>query len=354
LCARNWVEYLKALLLEDYNRLVYTDVPEPALEPGEVLVRVAACGICSSDVAGMDGSTGRRIPPIIMGHEAAGTIVELGPAVTGWQAGDRVTFGCAVHCGQCAYCRRGLINLCDNRRWMGVSAPGARKHGSYAEYVAVPQQILVELPNALSYQAASLSEPLSVAAHALARTPRTLCGSALVVGCGPIGLLTIQLLRLSGCGQIIAVDHNIPRLLLAERCGAHVMTGSGGEDVLAAVRQATHGAGVDLALEAAGSELSLHLCISALRKGGSLTLIGNVLPSVAFPLQMAVVKELTLYGVMTAADEMPRCVEMLADGALNVEPLINFAAPLSEGVACFDRLRSGDRSLIKIILTPAA
>lgn len=343
---------MKALVLEDYNRLVYTDAPEPETVPGEVLVRVAACGICSSDVDGMNGSTGRRVPPIIMGHEAAGTIVAVASGVVGWQVGDRVTFGCAIHCGHCTYCRRGLINLCDNRRWMGVSAPGARKHGSYAEFVAVPEQILVKLPDNLSFHAASLTEPLSVAAHALARTPRTLYDSALVVGCGPIGLLAIQLLRLSGCGQIIAVDRNPPRLQLAERCGAHVALGSSGENVLAAVRQARRGAGVDLALEAAGSESSLHLCVSALRKGGALTLIGNVLQSVAFPLQMAVVKELTLYSVMTATDEMPRCVEMLGRGAVDVAPLISFVAPLSEGVACFERLRSRDRSFIKIILTP--
>jgi threonine dehydrogenase-like Zn-dependent dehydrogenase len=343
---------LKALVLEQYRGLVYTDVPDPVPQRGEVLVRVAACGICSSDVHGLDGSTGRRIPPIIMGHEGAGTIVAVGPGVSEWRQGQRVTFGCAVHCGTCSYCRRGWINLCDNRRWIGVSAPGAHKDGAYAEYVAIPQQILVALPPGLSFTAAALTEPLSVAAHALARTPRALYDSALVVGCGPIGLLAIQLLRRSGCGRIVAVDRNPPRLALAERCGAHVMLGGSGVDVAEGVRLATHGQGVDLALEAAGSESALHLCVDALRKGGSLTLIGNVLQSVSFPLQAAVVKELTMYSAMTATDEMPRCVEMLAGGVVDVQPLINFTAPLSQGVACFERLRSRDRSLVKIILAP--
>jgi threonine dehydrogenase-like Zn-dependent dehydrogenase len=272
--------------------------------------------------------------------------------VAAWQPGQRVTFGCAVHCGACTYCRRGWINLCDNRRWIGVSAPGAHKDGAYAEYVAIPQQILVALPPGLSFTAAALTEPLSVAAHALARTPRSLYDSALVVGCGPIGLLAIQLLRRSGCGRIIAVDRNRSRLALAERCGAHVMLGSKGVDVVEGVRLATQGQGVDVALEAAGSESALHLCVEALCKGGALTLIGNVLQSVAFPLQAAVVKELTMYSAMTATDEMPRCVEMLADGVVDVQPLINFIAPLSQGVACFARLRSRDRSLVKIILAP--
>jgi L-iditol 2-dehydrogenase len=344
---------LRALVLQEYGKLVYTDAPDPLAEPGEVLVRVAACGICSSDVDGMDGSTGRRIPPLIMGHEAAGTIASVGQGVTGWQVGDRVTYGCAIYCGQCTYCRRGLINLCDHRRWMGVSAPNARKNGSYAEYVTVPQQILVRLPDALAFAVAAWTEPLSVAAHALARTPRTLYDSALVVGCGPIGLLAIQLLRTSGCGRIVAVDRNPPRLALAEQCGAHLVVGSTkAGDVLTAVESATDGMGVDLALDTAGSESSLQLGVAALRKSGSLTLIGNLLPSVAFPLQAAVVKELTVYSSMTATDEMPRCVAMLAAGSVDVEPLINAVVPLAEGVAYFDRLRGRDRSLIKVILVP--
>ncbi len=345
---------MKALLLQDYDHLLYTDVPEPAVGPTEVLVQVAASGICSSDVDGMDGSTGRRIPPIIMGHEAAGTIVAVGQGVTRWHVGERVTYGCAIHCGNCSYCRRGLINLCDDRRWMGVSAPTARKHGSYAEYVAVPQQILVQLPDTVSFAAAALSEPLSVAMHALARTPRTLYDSALVVGCGPIGLLAIQLLRASGCGRIVAVDRNPPRLALAELCGAQVLVGSAlAGATLATIQSATGNTGVDLALEAAGSESSLQLCVAALRKGGSLTLIGNVLPSVAFPLQAAVVKELTIYSAMTATDEMVRGVAMLAAGAVNALPLINAVVPMSQGVAFFDRLRGRDRSLVKVLLAPA-
>lgn len=346
---------MKALLLRNYNELVYADMPEPQLGQGEVLVRVAACGICSSDVEGMDGSTGRRIPPLIMGHEAAGTIVAVADGVTAWAVGDRVTYGCAIHCGQCEYCRRGLINLCDRRQWMGVATREARRHGSYAEYAAVPQQILVRLPHTLAFEAAALTEPLSVAAHALARTPRTLYDSALVVGCGPIGLLTIQLLRLSGCGRIVAVDRNPPRLALAEQCGAHqVADGRNEQGVAAEIAAATSGRGVDLALEAAGSERALQLCVACLRKGGTLTLIGNVLPAVQFPLQAAVVKELSIFSAMTATDEIPRCVDMLAAGAVDVKPLIHAVAPLSQGVAYFARLRQRDRSLVKVLLAPGA
>lgn len=128
---------MKALVLKEYNYLVY-DIPEPQIASDEVLVQVKACGICGSDVHGVDGSTGRRIPPIIMGHEAAGVIAEVGCDVSGWQIGDRVTFDIAIYCGKFHFCRRGMVNLCDNRRILGVSTPEFRMHGAFAEYVAVP------------------------------------------------------------------------------------------------------------------------------------------------------------------------------------------------------------------------
>ena len=117
----------------------------PLWAPDEVLVRVEACGICGSDVHGYDGSSGRRIPPIVMGHEAAGTVAAVGAGVRGFAAGDRVTFDSTVYCGKCAYCQRGDINLCDNRQVIGVSCGDYRRHGAFAEYVAVPQRILYPL-----------------------------------------------------------------------------------------------------------------------------------------------------------------------------------------------------------------
>src|SRR5262249_7642799 len=146
------------------------DVPTPEPKPGEVLVAVKACGICGSDVHGMDGSTGRRRPPIIMGHEAAGVIAEIGKGVDGWKTGDRVTFDSTIYCGECDFCRRGLINLCDRRRVLGVSCEDYRQHGAFAELVAIPQHIVYRLPEELPFEHAALAEPFSIALHALRRT----------------------------------------------------------------------------------------------------------------------------------------------------------------------------------------
>ena len=140
---------MKALVLAEYNQFIYKDVPEPKIGPRDVLVQVKACGICGSDVHGMDGSTGRRVPPLIMGHEASGIIADIGQEISGWQIGDRVTFDSTMYCGSCYFCRQGRINLCDNRRVLGVSCDEYRQHGAFAEYVAIPQHILYPLPRKL-------------------------------------------------------------------------------------------------------------------------------------------------------------------------------------------------------------
>ena len=142
---------MKALVLEDYNALVYNDVPKPEYEPDEVLIRVKACGICGSDVHGMDGSSGRRIPPLIMGHEASGEIVETGSEVKYWCIGDRVTFDSTIYKLEDWYTRKGLYNLSEGRIVLGVSPGEYRRHGAFAEYVAVPHHVLYEIPEKVSF-----------------------------------------------------------------------------------------------------------------------------------------------------------------------------------------------------------
>ncbi len=343
---------MKALLLKEYNCLVYEDVPEPHIAPDEVLVQVKACGICGSDVHGVDGSTGRRIPPIIMGHEAAGMIVDVGSDVAGWQVGERVTFDIAIYCGKCYFCRRGMINLCDNRRILGVSTPEFRMHGAFAEYVAIPQQVLYRLPEGLSFVQAAMMEAVSVAAHAVERTPLSLHDTAVVVGSGMIGLLIIRLLRLAGCGRIIAVDLEPDRLSKARDFGADVGLRSGVDDVPAEVRRLTGDRGADIAFEVVGITPTVDMAVASLRKGGSLTLVGNLSPSVELPLQKVVLGQLSLYGTTNAAGESEACLDMMASGAVDVDRLISAVAPLSEGVAWFKRLYRREPSLMKVILVP--
>lgn len=341
-----------ALVLEDYGRLVYRQVSEPEVGPNDVLIRVRACGICGSDVHGMDGSTGRRIPPIIMGHEASGEIVALGAAVHGWQIGERVTFDSTIYCGQCHFCRQGLVNLCDHRRVLGVSCAEYRQHGAFAEYVAVPQHILYRLPEEVSFEQAALVEAVSVALHAVSRPPIRLNDTAVVVGAGMIGLLVIQALRAAGCGTLIAVDLDPTRLALAQQLGADLTLRSDVDDVIARVQAATDGRGADLAFEVVGISATLGLALHSLRKGGALTLVGNLSPQVELPLQAAVTRQITMYGSCASCGEYPASLAMIARGKINVAPLISAIAPLAEGAAWFKRLYDREPGLMKVILRP--
>ena len=187
---REQASAVKALLLSEYKHLEIADLPKPTPGRGEVLISVAACGICGSDVHGYDGSSGRRIPPIVMGHEAAGTIAALGAGVSGFAEGDRVTFDSTIFCGACNNCRRGDVNLCDNRQVLGVSCAEFRRSGAFAEYVAVPSRILYRLPENLSFSEAAMLEAVSVALHGVSLAQISRGSTALVVGAGMIGLLT--------------------------------------------------------------------------------------------------------------------------------------------------------------------
>ena len=197
---------MKALVLEEYNKLVYKDFPDPEVAGDEVLVQVKAVGICGSDVHGMDGSSGRRIPPIVMGHEAAGVITALGKEVKNWSVGDRVTFDSTIYRLDDWYTRKGFYNLSDNRMVIGVSPGEYRRHGAFAEYVNVPQQILYRVPDEVTFTQAAMVEPVAVAAHAVELTPISWNDTAVVVGSGMIGLFVVQVLRARGCGKIIVVD----------------------------------------------------------------------------------------------------------------------------------------------------
>ncbi|HAI52356.1 MAG TPA: galactitol-1-phosphate 5-dehydrogenase, partial [Firmicutes bacterium] len=263
---------MKALVLKEYHQLSYEDVPEPHYGPDDLLVQVKACAICGSDVHGLDGSTGRRQPPIIMGHEASGVVAAVGERVQGFAPGDRITFDSTIYCGRCHFCRQGRINLCDNRRVLGVSCDDYRQNGALAEFVAVPSHIAYHLPEGVSFEQAALVEPVSIAVHAVSLAPLNLGDTAVVVGVGTIGLLIIQILRTAGCGQIIALDIDHGKFDLARRFGAAVCWDPREEDLLHRIRSLTKGRGADLAFDAVGLSFTVGQAAGLLRKGGALVL----------------------------------------------------------------------------------
>lgn len=343
---------MKALLLTEYKKLELTDLPVPEIGPEEVLIRVRACGICGSDVHGFDGSTGRRIPPVVMGHEASGVIEKKGSSVHLLREGDRVAFDSMISCGKCLFCRRGHQNLCDNRQVLGVSCGEYRRNGAFAEYVSVPQHIVYKLPDSLSFEHAAMIEPVSVAVHAVNITPVKLGDTAVVVGTGMIGLLTIQAARLAGCARIIAMDLEDHKLKVALANGADDVVNPRSTDVVKYVLDSTDGRGVDVAFEAVGATDPIKNAIACTRKGGTVTLIGNIRPSIDLPLQSVVTREIRVQGSCASSGEYPECIALMGRGAINVGPMLTAKAPLSEGARWFDRLYSHEPDIMKVVLEP--
>ena len=345
---------MKALLLTAPSTLAIVDFPTPAIADDEVLVRIHACGICGSDFHGWDGSSGRRQAPLIMGHEASGEIVATGPRVEKWNAGDRVTFDSTIYCGVCHFCRQGQINLCENRRVVGVSPTEYKQHGAFAEFVAVPSRILYRLPDTLPFDQAAMIEPVSIAVHAVQRIKIAATDTVVVVGSGMIGLLIVQALRWAGAKRIVAVDLAENRLTLARRLGATHTFNPSTSDVAAEVARLTEGLGADAAFEVVGLTPTVNLAIAVLKRSGSCVLVGNLSPKTQdFPLQAVVTKEITVTGTCSSAGEYPLCLDLIARGVIDVKPMIETVAPLEDGASWFEKLSAKDGGkYMKVILQP--
>jgi L-iditol 2-dehydrogenase len=344
---------MKALLLSEYRRLEIAEVATPLAGAGEVLIRVGACGICGSDVHGYDGSSGRRIPPIVMGHEAAGRIAAVGAGVTGLIEGDRVTFDSTIYCGACGYCTRGEVNLCDNRQVLGVSCGDYSRAGAFAEFVAVPARVVYKLPDTISFAEAAMLEAVAVAIHGVSLAKISAESTALVVGAGTIGVLTLQALRAAGCKRVLVSDVDETRLKMAKELGAaEVLLADA--DVVAQVLRRTGGVGVDVAIEAVGRNETVSAAIASVRKGGTVVLVGNISPEVTLPLQKVVTRQIRLQGSCASAGEYPEAIALMASGAIRVKPLISAIAPLAEGPAWFERLHAREPNLLKVVLTPGS
>jgi L-iditol 2-dehydrogenase len=343
---------MNALLLSQYKHLEIATLPVPVPEPFDVLVQVAACGICGSDVHGYDGTSGRRIPPIVMGHEAAGIVAAVGSEVSGFAVGDRVTFDSTVYCGVCAFCRKGEVNLCDDRQVVGVSCGDYSRAGAFAEYVAVPARIVYKLPENLAFAEAAMLEAVSVALHAVAVSELEGGETALVIGAGMIGLLTLQAARVAGCSQVFVADIDATRLKSAADLGADKIILASGDELTKEILRLTAGRGVDVVLEAVGRNETIATSIDCVRKGGTVTLIGNITPQVNLPLQKVVSRQIRLQGSCASCGEYPEAMKLMAAGKIRVGSLITAVAPLSDGPAWFDRLHSGEPNLMKVVLDP--
>jgi L-iditol 2-dehydrogenase len=343
---------MKALQLTDYKRLELVDLPTPQPAADEVLIAVRACGICGSDVHGYDGSTGRRIPPLVMGHEAAGTVAAVGTSATAFRPGDRVTFDSTVYCGRCFFCLRGEENLCDAREVIGVSTPQFRRMGAFAEYIAVPERIVHRLPDEMPFSHAALIEAVSVAVHAVSLSKIQLNDTVVIVGAGMIGLLALQAALRAGAGTAIVLDLDDTRLALARKMGATHTFNAAKAGITAEILELTQGRGADIALECVGTGPAVALALENVRKGATITLVGNVAPKIEIGLQSVVTRQIRLQGSCASAGEYPASIALMSRGAIQVEGLLSAVAPLEDGAQWFDRLYRREPGLMKVVLEP--
>ena len=343
---------MKALVLTDYNKFELKEVPVPVINEDEVLVRVKSVGICGSDVHGIDGSTGRRQPPVIMGHEASGLIESVGENVAGWRIGDRVTFDSTIYQFADWYSRKGFYNLSDNRKVLGVSCNEFRRDGAFATHVAIPQHILYKIPDNVSFEYAAMVEPVAVALHAVKLSNISLNDSVLVGGAGIIGLFIIQVLKLSGANKIMAFDIDQSRLNLALQLGATHVFNSAIDEVIKDVKELTYQRGADIGFEVVGNSTVLKTVIEGVRKGASITLVGNISPNVELPLQTVVSRQLKLQGSCAICGEYDAALDLIDRNLIKIDPMMSAVVPLEEGPAWFNRLYNREPGLMKVILQP--
>jgi L-iditol 2-dehydrogenase len=324
------------------------DRADPRPASGEAVVAVRASGICGSDVHGYGGATGRRRIGVVMGHEAAGDVLELGRGVTSVRPGDRVILRSILACGRCDRCRHGQRNICLERQGMGMHFDGA-----YAERILVPETLLVPLPTSLGYEQGAIVEPLAVAMHAVNITPLEESDLVVIVGAGAIGLLTLLAARHRGAGSIIVTDQDPHRLEVARRLGADHAIDVRRSDPVAAIAAAADGRGAEGVFEAVGIGATVVQSVAVARPGGHVTWIGNSASVVELPMQQLVTRELTVRGAYGFVDEFEQAAEALADGTIDGGRLIEHVAPLDEGPALFRELAAGRLSAVKVVLRPS-
>lgn len=325
------------------------DVEEPACGPGLVKVQVAFCGVCGTDLHVLH-DTFRNYPPVILGHECAGTVVELGAGVNGVTVGDPVTVlgATAVTCGRCTYCRSGYFIFCPQRRGMGHGVNGA-----FARYLVVRPDQLYRLPDHMSLQAGALSEPFAAVVQAVTEITQVRLGeTAVVSGPGPIGLLCLKLLVAEGIQTIVAgTPADAERLQAAARFGATHVVNVGERALGEAVREVTRGVGADVAFECSGHPDSVRGCLDALRPMGRYTQVGICGREIQFPMDQVFYKQLTVRGSITyTAATWSRMMNIFAHSNLRLDELVSTTLPIVEWRRAFDMVE--DRRALKVLLYP--
>ncbi len=340
---------MKAVVKEKkgIGNVVYRDVNEPSPGAGEIKVEVKATGICGTDIL-IYYDRFRYNPPVVLGHEFSGTVVEVGEGVNEFHVGDRVAAEAPARiCGTCIYCRTGNYNLCSNRLGLGWGV-----NGCFAKYCIVEATMTHKIPENISFKAGALCEPLACVAHGMELTNIKAEDIVVVAGPGPIGLLTLQMAKVEGAKVIVtgtSVDGQ--RLQIAQQLGADYIVNVEEEDLLAKVRSLTDGYGADIVLECSGNQTSANICFEVVKKGGKYTQIGLFGKPITLDFEKVAVKELKVTGVQSQRwTAWERALKLLAAGKIKLEPLVTGEFSLDGWEKAFKAFES--KQGLKIVMYP--
>ena len=346
---------MKALVYHGTKDLRYEDFPEPRMLPGNVRLRVKVSGLCHTDfneylngplfVAARPHPRTGRCLPLVLGHEFSGEVIETGPGVTGLRTGDRVAVNAVDSCRECEFCRRGLFIHCPQAATIGFE-----RDGGYAEYAVVPAACCHLLRPNVSFRAAALVEPLSVALHSVRRTRVEVGSSAAIVGGGTIGLCTLQALRACGAGDVYVIEKSLAKQSVAEELGASAFIHAESSDPRKVILDLTRGMGVDSVFECVGSRPALMTALSVARPGGTVCLSGVVPHPMEFNWNDVLREEKTITTTIAYSDEFPIVIAMLDDARLKAEPLITQTLPLEDGIKALVRFEELGSSNIKMLI----
>lgn len=332
-----------------YGNLEIRDVPRPTIKDDEVLIEIKAAGICGTDLHHYEAGDNITIP-VILGHEFSGNIVEIGKMVKGWRQGDRVVSETHAYvCNACYLCRRGDYHLCKERKGFGSGVDGA-----FTQYLAVLSRLLHQIPDSFSYPEATILQPAADIVHAVITNTQVRPGDTVVVlGPGPMGLLTVEVSRAVGAGQVIIVglDEDRERLEMGKRVGADVMINGSKEDVVKRVNELTGGRGADIVFEVSGAKEAFLQGLEILAQKGQMTIIGVHTQPAEFGVRPFQRAEKILRGsTMSTWPDYEKAIQLTRSGRLQLKPLITDVLPITEWKKGFDLALA--RKACKVIFTP--
>lgn len=339
---------MRAMLLSAPSTLEIVERPDPVIErDDDVLVRVRAASVCGSDTHGYDGKNGRRVAPLIMGHEACGEVTAVGPSVNAVRPGDRVFAMPMEWCASCDECRRGAFDLCPNRKVYGGDLPGA-----FAELFRIRERTAIPIPDEVSYQQAALIEPLAVVVKGLSRAKVDAGDSVAVVGGGPIGLIATAVLAMHRPRRLIVLEPLEARRQIARQLGATLTVDATAADAADVLEAETGGRGVDLTVEAVGTTASVASAVDLTAGGGQLVWLGNVGRVVEIDEFKVVWNNLTIHAsVGVTRQAVERAIDLIAQGAVPVTSILTLDVSLDEAVDAFHRT-ARDQDVVKTIIRP--